>query len=581
MKKFFSYTIILLLIFNLNIYSFASPTASDLDTIKVKLKNEFLDFDVDPVIVNNRTMVPMRAIFEYLGSQVLWYGDTRTVVGYKDNMFIKLQIGSKTAYKNGKGFTLDSPPIIRDGRTLVPIRFISESLGMVVDWDSKNRTVLIDYDKKINTSKIIDGVLYKPIDVKDYGLKFMVPDYWKSEDNSNHSFKYEEDNNNVKMSINMVKFEKPKSLEEFTTENKNKILETYKNKVVFTGSSSLTVNNVKINVAFVRNSAVSPEINQAIYYVVNSSNGYIITFSYSSEANDSQFLNTFSSIINTLVITDRSVVYEEEHYLEYDKFFELGMKLDNEIHSNMDVKGKIDFKGSLQNKSTVDYLFVQVSKDNDKIEQRVPVKESKFDSSIYTPFGLGKHNVIVGTPLDSKNTSHYIMQFSTINTSREDIHHLVPSRFVESEDKGIVELANKITGSYLNELDEAKAIYKWIIENIEYDLKASPDKPRTAKEVLSAKKGDCDEISYLFAALSRAAGIHAKIGSGKIDEDLHAWNELRVNGKWIIADATWGAGYIVEGENEDIFIKKVDMSYFNPSRVTYEKDLSNIKYLPY
>ena len=58
-------------------------------------------------------------------------------------MEIKLTINDKTAYVNGKEIALDTPSVIKDGRTLVPVRFISESLGKTVEWDAENKYVIV------------------------------------------------------------------------------------------------------------------------------------------------------------------------------------------------------------------------------------------------------------------------------------------------------------------------------------------------------------------------------------------------------------------------------------------------------
>jgi hypothetical protein len=88
-------------------------------------------------------MVPMRAIFEALGANVNWEQKAQTVTSQKDGVEIKLTIGQHTAYKNGEALSLDSVPVIVSNRTLVPIRFVAESFGADVEWDGYNRTVTI------------------------------------------------------------------------------------------------------------------------------------------------------------------------------------------------------------------------------------------------------------------------------------------------------------------------------------------------------------------------------------------------------------------------------------------------------
>ncbi len=110
--------------------------------IKVLFNNKYLSFDVPPFIENSRTMVPLRAIFEALGAEVKWDGDTKTVTAKKNGTEIKLVIDG-AAYKNGELMELDTPAKIINNRTVVPLRFVAESFECQVTWDGDTRTVII------------------------------------------------------------------------------------------------------------------------------------------------------------------------------------------------------------------------------------------------------------------------------------------------------------------------------------------------------------------------------------------------------------------------------------------------------
>lgn len=143
MKKsivFMIITVLTITFFN-SAYLFSSETTQD---IKVSLNGKYVQFDEKPTIVENRTIVPMRAIFEALGAKVEWDEKTRTVTCSKENTRVALQIGSKRAYVNNRLVILDAAAIIINGRTFVPVRFISESLGANVDWNDREKTVIIN-----------------------------------------------------------------------------------------------------------------------------------------------------------------------------------------------------------------------------------------------------------------------------------------------------------------------------------------------------------------------------------------------------------------------------------------------------
>ena len=110
-------------------------------TIQVYVNGTLVQMDVAPKIVDGRILVQMRPIFEALGATVQWNAADQSIVATEGNTIIKLQIGSTTAYKNGAPVTLAAPPIIVNGHTLVPTRFVSEAFGYNVAYDAANMRV--------------------------------------------------------------------------------------------------------------------------------------------------------------------------------------------------------------------------------------------------------------------------------------------------------------------------------------------------------------------------------------------------------------------------------------------------------
>lgn len=120
------------------------PTAlADNAEILVKLDGEYITFDTPPLLIGGRTMVPLRAIFEALGATVSWDDETKTVTSYNEAYLVECTIGKPEMYVNGDVKIMDIPPMILDGRTLVPARFVAEAFACKVDWDSSTRTVII------------------------------------------------------------------------------------------------------------------------------------------------------------------------------------------------------------------------------------------------------------------------------------------------------------------------------------------------------------------------------------------------------------------------------------------------------
>lgn len=111
---------------------------------RVQLNGQKLKFDVPPIIENGRVLVPMRAIFETFGAEIDWDGETSTVTAATSDKSIMMQMGNPQMQLNGKRMTLDVPPQIILDRTLVPVRAVSEALNATVDWNEETQTVIIN-----------------------------------------------------------------------------------------------------------------------------------------------------------------------------------------------------------------------------------------------------------------------------------------------------------------------------------------------------------------------------------------------------------------------------------------------------
>ncbi len=132
--------------------------AAPIFAIDVYMNGKKMEFDVEPMIIDGRTMVPMRAIFEKLGAEVTWDADTRSITADGGNdLNVKLAIGSNTMYINGKAAEIDVAPVINGGRTLVPLRAVSEAFGVKVVWDGDIQAVGMTSD---GSKPLIPGLLY-------------------------------------------------------------------------------------------------------------------------------------------------------------------------------------------------------------------------------------------------------------------------------------------------------------------------------------------------------------------------------------------------------------------------------------
>lgn len=142
MKKYILSLVLLFTVLSLNVYAQAKD-------VTVKVNNIVVESPVAAQIINDRTMLPMRSIFERVGANVSWIEEERIIIATKGKKLITMQIDnpmmSVQSITNDEivKIELDSPPIIKDDSTIVPVRAVAESLGYSVEWDAQTYTVNI------------------------------------------------------------------------------------------------------------------------------------------------------------------------------------------------------------------------------------------------------------------------------------------------------------------------------------------------------------------------------------------------------------------------------------------------------
>ena len=151
--RFFIYSFLICSLFlSTTLFSNASISTN----VKVYIDGKLMEFgreanDPGPYIKEGRTLIPFRRIFEALDMEVLWDAQERMVTAIGNDIEMKLYIGKTNAYVNGEEKTLDVPAEITDGRTFVPLRFVSENCGAKVDWEDSTKSVYITLPKEIES----------------------------------------------------------------------------------------------------------------------------------------------------------------------------------------------------------------------------------------------------------------------------------------------------------------------------------------------------------------------------------------------------------------------------------------------
>ena len=111
--------------------------------ISLEVDGTVIRTEVPPTVIVGRTMVPVRDIFEACGASVTWDPATKKITGSKNGKNVVMQVGSNKLYMNSNVATMDSTPVIIDGRTLAPARYVALGFGGTTQWDALNRVVVI------------------------------------------------------------------------------------------------------------------------------------------------------------------------------------------------------------------------------------------------------------------------------------------------------------------------------------------------------------------------------------------------------------------------------------------------------
>lgn len=128
--------------------------------ISVALNGRYISFSQLPVIRDGRTLVPLRAIFEEMGATIEWKDSTQTVISTLDDTTVNLTIGSNVLYKNGVPITLDVPAQLIKGYTMVPVRAVAEAFDADVKWNNETKTVYITTKGNTYTLDTIPQITY-------------------------------------------------------------------------------------------------------------------------------------------------------------------------------------------------------------------------------------------------------------------------------------------------------------------------------------------------------------------------------------------------------------------------------------
>ena len=576
----------------------------EVEKVKLYLSGGDKAFTPSAFVINDEVMVPARAFFDTIGAQVYWFEDSREFVSYKDNTFSKFKVGSDFAMINGKPVALPVQILISGEEVLVPLSTLTSAYDLTYSHDQLNQSVTMDFRDDVPQYREIGFYHYKRVRVPDWGISFYMPEFWEPIDDEFATFGFVTEYEHYLLNVKLLPLD-----ENFTSaivlSNLIENLEyAYGDQLSITGSKVVQAGDYKAT-AIYYSIINGDEVTHQILYVFFQNNiGYVFTATYTDINDITESREIFDTVISTFEINRLSINTINEHYVEFDSFFEYDVTLTDKIYSNIQVENQFRFRGTLDAKDKAVGFYISVTKDSDRTDYYVPIVSGTFDATIYTPFGLGKHNIrvfldetgelesaldVIDT-LESEstlsldnfidfallgnrnvNTNKPLMHFSVINISSDPIKNLLPSEFIDFDRPEIYALTTRLTYNLTSEYAKARAIYEWIYDNYTLTDKTFEGGFLSLYELIETTNANEVEICMLYAGLLRANDIQARIVRGSFEENSDYWVETYINGKWLVADIA-----------QDITERGEDGSYrFNLSRSSHYSNYLSTEILPF
>lgn len=575
--------------------------AEDPNGVEIILDGQALVFDPAPQVVEGQPMVPMRAFFEALDSRVVWIPETQQVLGYKDNMFIKLQIGSQTAYKNGTASRLVAAPYITEGTTMVPARFIAETFDLSVSWSAEDRIVRLSRRDNSVAYNLYNNYFLKKYYLDGLGVNLSVPPGW---DLVEENLLVDVTNPNP-MQIELSRFERTSSmggLDQIAMRLQRDYLVKFGETARATGLTGRTLQETPARRLTFTVGEGRERTYKIIYLIISDEYGYVLEATYGDNADATYAIDLFDTLAETFHITKLTLNREEEHYVEYLAFFEDGVQLDTPVHSNMEVQGNLTLEGTLAENNDVERIGVEVTKNGQEVRFMIPIRDDQFRGTFHTPFGLGKHNVLVyrvpeateAEPeviIEVETTTDaaidpvedeilpvapptivedqvippedYYLRFSVVNLDADVSRYLIPTESVPSANAEIKGAAKVATVNLTTDYAKGKRIYDLLVNRMAIDTTAD----RSTLEAFRQGLADEHAVNLLYVAMLRSVDIEARMVALETDVDGEITREyltqIKINNRWVYSDIVRAVR-----ENDDVTVA----NYFNVYLAYYDYD---------
>ncbi len=527
MKKTLILTILIVII----LINFS--VADDYKNIELYINQNPIYFNNNPIVLNGVVLVPLTEFLELFNVELIY---DETIISYFSNNFLKIDQINSILSINGKKFPYNDIQIINNN-LYIDLNDISLYLDLEIKKENDYINII---PNNIIQYKNYDNIPFHSIFL-DENISLVLPLDWLKINNKKYGY-------TSKSGEIFLEYEK-KSYDSDIDENL--IINSYIKQLELDYDNEIDISSINqtfINYLIAYEIKVQYDINSAstIYFIIDNNNIHILNYSYPTNIAENYINKVIYNSVNSFYINGSSFDTKNEHYVETIYAKNNKMNIISEIYSNMEVKNSFILEGYFNNNENIKKLKAFVKKDSKIISFDIDVINNAFKKKIFTPFGLGKHDIEICIDesyekivLDDYKpelikSDNILLKFSVVNTDNKNITYLIPTSNIQSDDKYIKSLAKLLTRKSETNYLKAYDIYDYIINYI--TVLDKNDENYTASDVNINFKGTKLEIMNFFVSLLRSIDIPARIVEGNKDYIFHQWIEIKISDRWIIIE---------------------------------------------
>lgn len=491
----------------------------------------------DDLLISDKTLlISMDDVLRNFPFEMQIQKNANTITSFYNNNFIKFNIGSKIAYVNGRFNTLHTH-IARIGKKIYfPLEFLLSFNDYTIAFVNNDIYLTPRVFRKLNMK---EGTQYIHTKIDRYHLAFFIPTHWKQIKSNIYGVWNEY--SQYRLNVDRIKTNAQEDILSFLQKYKQEIVEQYQ-ETLFYEENRLNIGPNQFEHFKYKREDEQFSITNDVYITQFRNEIFIFKFEYNEE-HQAFISSEFYSILSSVHKSNSFVNTLEEHYYEYEHFFDHNVKLEKALYSNMNVNGIFDIEGSIKiNPDAPLSLFALVEKEKDILEFDIPLESmgenrAYFNTRLYSPFGLGKHNIHIYAKenIDNKTYKNSLVRFSVINLSNNINKHLIPTRYIMSNSMIASSLASILTVDSKNDFEKVDVVFSYLTTQIDLN-ELYGNTPKNSDQTIEDKVGNSLEINIAACAILRNLGISSKIYIGEFGANKVYFTEYEINGKNKILD---------------------------------------------